>query len=199
MKQYSLNRPITAVLIAVIAGVAGSASAAITFSGVSVTGSASSPNTVTQSPNDIDFAFTSPGGVVGDTVAPIRIGNIVITFNVLSTSGAITSDVASFLGVTLGSGIIIFNEVVEDNITGAIIASVNRTINVANPPPVSIPIVFSTPSTNFKVKKTFFLYAPDTAGVDIAQIGLVEQHFVPTPGAAALLCLGAMVAIRRRR
>lgn len=185
--------------IAAVLGAAGTASAAISYTNISVNGSAAAPGTVTQGVNDIDFAFSSPGGVVGDTVAPVRIGNIIITFNVLSTSGAITSDIASFLGAISGSGVIIFNEVVEDNLTGQIIASVSRTINAANPPPVSIPIVFSTPSSNFKVKKSFFLYAPDTAGVDFAQIGLVEQRFVPSPGAVALLGLGGLVAVRRRR
>lgn len=185
--------------IGAVLGAAGTASAAISYSNINVTGSVAAPGTVTESENDIDFAFASPGGVVGDTVAPVRIGNIIITFNVLSTSGAITLDIASFLGAVSGSGVIIFNEVVEDNLTGQIIASVSRTINAANPPPVSIPVPFSSPSSNFKVKKSFFMYAPDTAAADIAQIGLVEQRFVPSPGAIALLGLGGLVAIRRRR
>jgi len=194
-----MNRTLASFGIAILMGVVGSASAAITYSNISVSGSVASPRTVTQGSNDIDFAFASPGGVVGDTVAPIRWGNIVITFDVLSTSGPITSDIASFLGAVLGSGVIIFNEVIEDNITGAIIASANRTINVASGLPLTVPINFTAPSTNFKVKKTFFLYAPETAGVDLAQIGLVEQRFVPTPGGVALCLAGCLVAVRRRR
>ncbi len=194
-----MQRFITSFGLASLLGLAGSASAAITYSNISVSGSASSPRAVTQGANDIDFAFTAPGGVVGDTVAPIRWGNIVITFDVLSTSGPITSDIASFLGAVLGSGTITFNEVIEDNLTGQIIGSASRTVNVTNALPLSIPIDFTAPSTNFKVKKTFFLYAPDTAGVDLAQIGLVEQRFVPTPGGIALCAAGCLIAMRRRR
>ena len=197
MKTTTLS---LALIVAALAGTASSASAALIFSNISVTGSVASPNTVTTSPNDIDFAFTSPGGTVGDPVAPVRSGNIVITFNVLSTSGAITTDVASILGATLGSGIIIFNEIVEDNITGQILASVSLTISASNPPPQSLPIQFSSPSSNFKVKKTLFLYAPDgQAPIDLAQVGLIEQRFIPSPGALALLGLGSLVAARRRR
>lgn len=189
-----------AFVVAALAGTATSASAALIFSNVSVTGSVASPNAVATGANDIDFTFTSPGGVVGDPVAPIRSGNIVITFNVLSTEGAITTDIASILGATVGSGIIIFNEVIEDNVTGQILATANLTINANNPPPQSLPIQFSQPSSNFKVKKTLFLYAPDSAApVDLAQVGLIEQRFVPAPGALALLGLGGLVATRRRR
>jgi hypothetical protein len=197
MKKTTLT---LALIVAAFAGSASSASAALIFSNVSVTGSVASPHTVTTGPDDIDFAFTSPGGTVGDPVAPTRSGNIVITFNVLSTSGAITTDFASFLGAVLGSGIIVFNEIVEDNITGQILASVNLTISASNPPPQSLPIQFSSPSSNFKVKKTLFLYAPDSqAPVDVAQIGLIEQRFVPTPGTIALLGVGGLLAARRRR
>lgn len=196
MKKTTLT---LALVIAALAGTASSASAALTFSNVSVTGSVASPNSVATTATDIDFTFTSPGGLVGDPVAPNRSGNIVITFNVSSDSGAITTDLASILGATTGSGMIIFNEIVEDNNTGQILASVNLTINAQNPPPQSLPINFSSPSSNFKVKKTFFLYAPDTQAADVAQVGLVEQRFVPAPGALALLGLGGLVATRRRR
>lgn len=197
MKKTTLS---LAFVVAALAGTASSASAALIFSNVSVTGSVAAPNSVTTSADNIDFTFTSPGGVVGDPVAPTRSGNIVITFNVLSNSGAISTDMASILGATLGSGIIVFNEVVEDNNTGQILAAVNLTINANNPPPQSLPINFSTPSSNFKVKKTLFLYAPDSqAPVDLAQVGLIEQRFVPAPGALALLGLGGLVATRRRR
>jgi hypothetical protein len=125
---------------------ASSASAALIFSNVNITGSIAGTPTVTTGVSDIDFSFGGNAGTVGDPVAPLRSGNIVITFDVLSTSGAITTDFA-----------------------------------------------------NFKVKKTFFLFAPDTQATDIANVSLVEQRFVPTPGSLALLGLGGLVASRRRR
>ncbi len=185
--------------LAIAAGAAQTASAAIVFSNVNITGSISAPNTVTTGPDDIDIAFSSPAGVVGDAVAPTRAGNIVITFNVTSTSGGLTQDIASILGAVTGSGIIIFNEVIEDLVTPGIIGSASIVIDAANPPPRSRVIEFSRPSTNFKVKKTFFFFAPDTQAVDLAQLSLVEQRFVPTPGAAALLGLAGLATLRRRR
>ncbi len=157
-------------IVASIAGAATSASAAVIFSNINISGSLAGTPTVTQGTTDIDFAFGGTSATVGDPVDPLRFGNIVITFNVDSTSGPITLDVASILGVTTGSGVIIFNEIVEDRNTGS-----------------------------FKVKKTFFLFAPATQAVDVANISLVEQRFVPTPGAMALLGLGGLVAGRRRR
>lgn len=186
-------------IVATVAGAATSASAAIVFSNIQISGSLAGTPTVTQGTSDIDFSFGGTSATVGDPVDPLRFGNIVITFNVDSTSGPITLDVASILGATTGSGVIIFNEIVEDRNTGQILAARNMTIDASNPPPRNLDIVFATGSTSFKVKKTFFLYAPATQALDVANISLVEQRFVPTPGALALLGLGGLVAGRRRR
>lgn len=195
-----MKRSVTlGIVIAGLAGMASSASAALIFSNVNITGSIAGTPTVTTGVSDIDFSFGGNAGTVGDPVAPLRSGNIVITFDVLSTSGAITTDFASILGAATGSGMIIFNEVVEDIATGQILALRNLTINANNPPPQNMEIPFSHGSTNFKVKKTFFLFAPDTQATDIANVSLVEQRFVPTPGSLALLGLGGLVASRRRR
>lgn len=187
------------------AGLAGSASAAISFSNVLVSGSlvgGSLPSAiVTTGTADIDFTFPFPAGTVGDPVAPTRAGNIVITFDVDSDSGPIDRDILSILGAVSGSGTIIFNEVVEDRTPGfeGIIASARYTINLGNPPPVFQDIVFSRPSSSFKVKKTLVLFAPDTQAFDVASISLIEQRMVPGPGAMALAAAGGLLAFRRRR
>ena len=60
-------------------------------------------------------------------------------------------------------------------------------------------INFSRPSSSIKVKKTLVLSALDTQALDLANVSLLEQRFVPTPGALALLGVGTIVAMRRRR
>jgi len=192
------------ILVAGLAMTAASANAAIVFSDIQVSGSlvggSLPPAIVTVGLNDIDFAFPFAAGTVGDPVAPTRAGNIVITFNVDSDS-PIDRDILTMLGALQGSGLIFFNEVVEDRTAGfeGVIGSTNLFLNSSQQLPATQDIVFSRPSTSFKVKKTLFLSAQDTAQFDLAQIGLIEQRMVPTPGALALLGLGGLVALRRKR
>lgn len=194
----------TILAIAGSAALASAASAAVTFSNVSVTGSlvgGSLPSAVvTTGANDIDFAFPFAAATVGDVVAPRRGGNIVITFNVASDN-PLDRDILSILGAVSGSGTVIFNEVIEDATPGSegIIATFRYTINEQNPPPVSEDIVFSRPSRNFKVKKTLVFSALDTEATDLAQVSLIEQRVTPAPGALALMGLGGLLVGRRRR
>ncbi|GJQ30376.1 MAG: hypothetical protein HBSAPP03_22600 [Phycisphaerae bacterium] len=189
---------------AALAMLGGSSLGAITFSNFQVSGSlvgGSLPNAIiTTGLDDVDFSFIFPAATVGDPVHPRRAGNIIITFDVDSDT-PITTDVLSILGAVSGSGFIIFNEVVEDRRPGfeGIIASTSIIINANNPPPVGQNIDFATPTTSFKVKKTIFMSAADTPGDDLAQIGLIEQKMVPTPGAMALAGLAGVLAFRRRR
>lgn len=190
-------------LLAVVAA-AGSANAAVVFSDIRVNGSlvgGSLPAAiVTTGQNEIDFAFPFPAATVGDPVAPTRAGNIVITFNVDSDT-PIDTDVLALLGGVQGSGLILFNEVVEDRTPGfeGIIATSNAFINSNSQLPFTQDIVFSRPTLSFKVKKTLFLSATDTALFDLANVSLIEQRMVPGPGAAVLMALGGLVAARRRR
>jgi hypothetical protein len=177
-----------------------SAQAAITFSNITIGGSLSTGAFAVPGATDIDFVFPFPAGTVGDPVNPVRAGNIVITFDVDSTIPQ-TADILSILGTTQGSGRIVFNEVVEDRTPGfeGIIASTSVVIDANNPPPVDFTLNFSRPSSSFKVKKTIFLFAPDTQAIDIAQVGLVEQRIVPTPGALGLMAAAGLLTARRRR
>lgn len=196
VKKFSLG----CVLVA-SAGLAQSASAAIIFSNVVISGSLSTGATAVPGPNDIDFTFGTNGAQVGDATAPVRSGNLIITFNVDSTDGPLTADILSLLGAVSGSGVVIFNEVIEDRTPGSqgIIALADHVVNVQNPPPVNRVINFSRPSSSIKVKKTLVLSALDTQALDLANVSLLEQRFVPTPGALALLGMGTIVAMRRRR
>ncbi|QYU66056.1 PEP-CTERM sorting domain-containing protein [Leptolyngbya sp. 15MV] len=177
---------------------AGSASAGIVFSNVSVTGSLSTGATFTTTATDIDFSF--PNAIVGD-VAPTRQGNIVITYEARSAagSGPVNLNVLSILGALSGSGQIFFNEVIEDIITGNILATFNVALSSNAQLPYTAPISFPDNSA-IKVKKTLTLVAPDTAGLDLAAVNLIEQKLVPTPGTLALAGVAGMaLAYRRRR
>ena len=73
-----MNRYVVGSLLLAVAGTVGSASAGVTFSNVTIGGSLSAGATFYTSGSDIDFIF--PAATVGDTVDPVRSGNIVITY-----------------------------------------------------------------------------------------------------------------------
>jgi hypothetical protein len=189
---------------ATLAGTACISFGAITFSNFQISGSlvgGSLPNAiVVVGAEDVDITFDFPAATVGDPVHPQRAGNIVITFHVDSTE-PLTADILSMLGGISGSGFVIFNEVVEDRSPGneGIIASTSVIVDGNNPPPVGETIVFSRPSTALKIKKTLFMSAQDTQAFDLAQISLIEQRMVPTPGAVALITVAAGFFVARRR
>jgi hypothetical protein len=189
------------VLIAAISLLASSAQADLIFSNVSIQGSLAGGASFNTGPNYIDFIF--PDAFVGD-VSPARDGNIVITYDAQSVSGPMTEMLVSVLGALSGSGMIFFNEVVEDihdpnNIIN--IASYSATFDDTHPlPGISPPIVFVPASDKIRVKKTFVLSAPDTQAFDMANISLVQQSIhVPEPMTIASLVLAVAVAALRRR
>lgn len=196
-----MGRNIALAIVMVAGAAASSADAAIIFSNIRITGSLASGGQAVQGANDIDFVFANNSAQVGDATAPVRSGNIVITFDVDSTDGPITSDVLSILGAIQGSGLVIFNEVIEDRTPGnvGIIAMASHTLNAQTPPPQNRVIDFIRPSSSFKVKKTLVFSALDTQALDLANVSLVEQRFVPTPGALALLGIAGLSLARRRR
>ncbi|MGE0481384.1 MAG: hypothetical protein AB7Q17_13025 [Phycisphaerae bacterium] len=175
------------------------ANAALTFSNVMVHGSLSSGASFTPGTDDIDFQF--PNAFVGDGTDPERrLGNIIITFEATSNMGAIDRDLVAILGAldVAGSGTIYFNEVVEDLVVPGVIAAYNRVLDDNTDLPLTDTILFSRPTTRFKVKKTLVLTAVDTPAIDLANVSLVEQRFVPEPAALALLMLGLPLMRRNR-
>jgi hypothetical protein len=145
---------------------------------------------------DIDFMF--PDAVVGDPPdASQRWGNIIITFEAESDV-PLDRDTLSILGALDGSGIIFFNEVVEDYVVPGIIATHNALLDENSDLPYTADLLFDRTSTHVKVKKTFFLSALDTPDLDLASVLLVEQILVPEPGTLLTVVLIGLPALRRR-
>lgn len=193
-----------AVVLAAVTGLAASANAALTFSNISVTGPAGlvGTPTVTTSATNIDVAFTADAGVAGDPTALYNpIAPIIITYDVSSDAGAVSSSVLSLLGAAAGSGTVnVATQIQSLPLPGSSLANNALGYSAGNPPPVFTNIAFSSGATAFRVTQTITFAATDTAGLDLAQLSLVEQNFqVPAPGSLALLGLGGLVAARRRR
>jgi hypothetical protein len=194
-----MNRCVSGSIMLAVAGMVSTASAAITFSNITIDGSLAGGATFNVGPdNCIDFIF--PAATVGDTVDPLRSGNIVITYEATGTGGdSFNSMLAVILGALSGSGQIFFNEIIEDLNGGGVIGSYNANITDNSQLPFYDTIQFSQSSTHIKVKKTIVLDAIDTAAFDLANVSLVEQCLIPTPGSAMLLGVAALPMLRRRR
>lgn len=179
------------------------AAQALTFDSISVSGNGVEAGwSKVVGDKYIDFQF--PNAVVGDPVAPVRFGSIIITFNVKANQPIKLSKVNYFiLGALAGSGQIQYNEVIEDlaNPTNGQIGAANVNLTSNSDLPATGTIVLRKQSDWVRVKKTVVMQAPDTAALDFAALALVEQTFecVPEPGTYAALALGlGLIAARRR-
>lgn len=181
-------------ILVVIGALACSAQAGLVFSDVVIAGSLADGASYYTSGGNIDFMF--PDALVGDPVNPLRAGNLIITFEVRSTE-AIDRSLVSILGGLSGSGMIDFNEVVEDLVTPGVIGAYGAVMQGSGALPHIGVVGFDRPTTHYKVKKTAVLSAVDTDELDLAAVALIEQNMVPEPGTAALLLVG-LVALRRR-
>jgi hypothetical protein len=181
-----------------LACAAGSASAGVVFSDVSIGGSLAAGASFYTSNGAIDFVF--PAASVGDTVDPLRSGDIVITYEATGTGGdSFNSMLAFVLGALSGSGQIFFHEVVEDLNGGGVIADFSTNLTQDAQLPFVDSIAFDQASTHFKVTKTITLDAIETAAFDLANVSLVEQTLIPSPGALAALGMVLIPALGRRR
>ncbi len=180
---------------------------AVTFTNVTMTGSLVSvpPDSFTTNANSISFFFNNAN--VGD-LSPTRLGNVLIQYDACVDPGqSMTVDQVTInaLGGLLGSGTIDFNEQVFqlDDVTmqeGPLVGSLHDVIT-AGELPYHNEIDLTLASECIRVKKTFTLTAADTGAVDVASLGLVNQSLtvVPEPTSMAVLGLGALAMLRRRR
>jgi len=182
--------PLAAILTAAL-----SAPAEIIFSNVQIEGTLATGATYVAEPTYIDFTF--PDADTGDDVDPRRVGNIVITFEVTSDQ-PLALDALTIEGALSGSGIIFFNEVVEDLAEPGVIATHNALLDDGVQLPYESDVSFDRASTHIKVKKSLLLTAEDTNDVDLASVTRIRQDFVPEPSAAVTLGLLGLIAYRRR-
>ncbi len=189
-----LTRYISCAVMALVLACGGQAE--VIFSNVMIEGTLVDGASYSTGFSDIDFSF--PDAVVGDPPdPPRRFGNIIITFEAQSDL-PLDRDTLSILGALSGSGIIFFNEVVEDHVTPGIIATHNALLDKNSDLPYTADLLFERTSTHVKVKKTFFLSALDTADFDLASVLLVEQKLLPEPGTLLTVALIGLGALRRR-
>lgn len=194
-----------ACLLLTLVAAADTARADVTFSNVVISGSLAGGATYNTGATDIDFLF--PNATVGDPVDPLRFGNIIITYIAESSAGMVQDSMTlSLLGALSGSGMIIFNEVIEDLIGSPVplpvtLATYGTTLNASSVMPHVAVLNFSRPSSRIKVKKTLVFTAVNTPAFDFANISLIEQNLrqVPEPATLGLLALGAPALLRRRR
>ena len=187
------------IALAASAGLVSSASAAVTFSNISVTGGIAGTPTTFTGTNDIDAAFAVNAATVGDPTNLFGTEMITFSYTVTATGETINAMVLSLLGAAAGSGAVEVQTSIVNAITNDPIASNTLEFDTANPPPVFSSVNFGAPHTAVRVVHMIHLSATNTAGFDLAQLSLIEARYTPTPGALALLGLGGLVAGRRRR
>jgi hypothetical protein len=191
----------TVLLVALCFSVPAAHAGVINFSDVVIDGSLAGGASFATGDNYIDFFF--PDASVGDGL-PLRIGTLSMTYVAESIDGMYQNQMLlSVLGALQGSGTIFFNEVIEDisdPLDPVFLASYGVVLDSNSDLPHTAVLDFARPSNKIKVKKNLTLTAFDTAGVDFANVGLVEQtiRVVPEPASLGLIGLGLLCLFSRR-
>ncbi len=185
-----------------VAALVSAANAGITFSDIAVTAGFEDNISWVTSNQDIDFIFDSTMNVLEG--APVDPLSIEISYNAWSMQ-PMTQDtmVLSVLGGLLGTGTIEFSEQIfeiSEDAGDNLLVDYSVVLTADDDLPHVADLMFAHPASHFRVVKTITLSAPaESAGIDLASISLVEQRFVPTPGAAVLAGLAGLASLRRRR
>lgn len=186
-----------------VAALCGAANAGMSFSNVMISAPYEDNVSFVTSDQDIDFIFDSTMNVLEGSPGEI---SLVISYDAWSMN-AMTQDtmVLSVLGGLLGSGEIQFSERIWEltPVNGGdanLLVDYSVTLNEGDDLPHVVDLMFARAAAHFHVEKRITLRTlENTNGIDLASISLVEQRFVPTPGAMALMGLGGLISARRRR
>lgn len=177
------------------------ANAGMSFSNVMITEPYSDNVSWYASDQDIDFVFDSTMNVLEGDPGEI---SLVISYDAWSMN-QMTQDtmVLSVLGGLLGSGEIQFTErifEITEEVGDNLLVDYSVTLDSGDELPHVVDLMFARPAQHFHVEKRITLRTTgNTDGLDLSSISLVEQRFVPTPGAIALMGLGGLLSARRRR
>ncbi|MBN8690106.1 MAG: PEP-CTERM sorting domain-containing protein [Armatimonadetes bacterium] len=200
-------KKVFSVLVIAVAAVA---SQAVTFTNFVYSGGQLGSG-ITSTVFGTGVTFTTPNAKVGDTVIvsgnPYRSGNFSIQYDAESTASMTADNVSINLGGGLsGSGTIAFKEQIFklDSLGNevAFLGEVEHVFTGGGPINWSNVISWSDTSvTRIRAKKTFEMFAPDTAALDFAVVGFVNQSLqvVPEPGPFIAMGLGLVGLVARRR
>jgi len=154
------------------------------------------------------ISFFTPSALVGDPVAPLRSGLLSIQYDahVGANDGPLGSVTNDTVGVVLGSGTITFSEDIFEidglgNEIGGPIAHIQGSYDATSATPWDETAAFSRSALNIRAKKVYLLTAEDTRALDLAAVGIINQHFesVPEPASFAVLGIGIVAIIKRRK
>ncbi len=193
----------TAIALLAVLSCAGAAQATMTFSDVLIGGSLSAGASANPGIDSIDFLF--PAALVGDPVAPLRSGNLIVAFNVDDDTTPIAKDLLSLVAAPLlsGSGTVFVNETVEDMTdpnNPHVVATFNGVLDKNTQFPFNATLDFANATQHVRIKKTLVLTAADTPDFDLADMTQMSQSFVhiPEPITVVGVVLGGLTLWRRR-
>lgn len=203
-----MQKAVLRALVVVSSMVAAISANAVVFSNVIIVSPPLSTG-ATFNTNANSISFFTPNAIVGDPVHPVRSGILNIQYDASNFGGPniYADEVVVNLGTAIaGSGTIFFQEQVfeldsNNNEIPGPIGTVSQTFDVNSPMIWNTTIMLSRQVSNLRVKKSFVMSAVDTQAFDLAAVAIVNQNLqlVPEPATLAILGLGALAVVRKRR
>lgn len=151
------------------------------------------------------ISFFTPSAIVADSFGSP--GTMNMQYDAQAPSGQFFSSVMANISVNaLGAGTVLFIEQVFEldnvgNEVGGPIGLLTNNFTSSSAQTFSGAAVLTKQVNRIRVKKAFTLAAPDnTAGLDLASVGIINQSTAVVPEPATLTALGlGLAAIARRR